>query len=328
MTQVQNPMQNFIARLRRLDSKLTKVTPYWWDNSLAKSPGASQQAVLSMAKYLNLDIKSVLDSQAELKFKDMSCCYRKAGNKAINDLLVATGLVYSASRTAAKMVKHSYTNFSDASVIRRQILESGKPYVDLRSLVDYCWKHGVPVLFLPNLPASKKMDAVVQEVNGRPVIAITKKHKHESMLLFLLAHEMGHVFCGHLESGQVIIDESVRESDEVDQQESEANDFALSLLTGKSDTRFHSGGVRLTGQQLAEIAELTGKEKHIDPGHIALNWAYTTQNWGVAYNALNILYPKLTWQDDLKEMFLENVDQFEVDEDELDYLFNLMKIEG
>lgn len=328
MTQVQNPMQNFLARLRKLDTKLTKVAPYWWDSSLAKSPGASQQAILSMAKYLNLDIKSVLDSHAELRFKDVSCCYRKAGNKAINDLSVATGLVYSASRTAEKMVKNSFTNFSEASVIRKQILESGKQNVDLRSLVEYCWEHGVPVLFLPDLPASKKMDAVVQEVNGRPVIAITKKHKHESMLLFLLAHEMGHVFCGHLESGQVIIDESVRESEEIDQQESEANDFALSLLTGKSDTRFHSGGVRFNGTQLAKVAELTGKEKQIDPGHIALNWAHTTQNWAVAYNALNVLYPTLTWQDDLKEMFLANIDQFEVDEDELDYLFNLMKIEG
>ncbi len=328
MTQAQNPMQNFKARLKQLDNKLTKVTPYWWDNSLDSSPGASQQAMLSMAKYLNLDIKSVLDTQAELKFKDVSSCYRKAGNKAINDLTVATGLVYAASRTVSKMVTNRFTNFSAASVIREQILESGEPYVNLLSLAEYCWNHGVPVIFLPDLPASKKMDAVVQEVNGRPVITITKKQKHESALLFLLAHEMGHVFCGHLDSGQAIIDESVGESGEIDEQESEANDFALSLLTGRSDARFHSNGIRLTGEKLAQAAKLKGEEQKIDPGHIALNWAYTTKNWAVANKALNILYPAPKWQARLKEMFLNNVDELEVNEDELDYLFNLMKIEG
>lgn len=328
MTQIKDPMQNFTSRLRRLDKKLTKLTPYWWEDSLAPSAGASQQAILSMAKYLNLDIKSVLDSQAELRFKDVASCYRKAGNKAINDLSVATGLVYSASRTVEKMVLKSFTKFSDASVIRSQILESGKSHICLISLVEYCWKQGVPVVFIPDLPASKKMDAVVQNVHDRPVITITKKHKHESMLLFLLAHEMGHVFCGHLENGQAIIDESVGENEEIDQQELEANDFALSLLTGRSDTRFHSNGVRLTGERLAQEVEMKGKELKIDPGHIALNWAFTTKNWGIANKALNILYPNPTWQDELKRIFLANIDQFEVDEDELDYVFNLMKIEG
>lgn len=328
MTQVQNPIQNFEARLKRLDNKLIKVAPYWWDKSLNSSPGASQQAILSIAKYLNLDIKSVLDTQAELRFRDVSSCYRKAGNKAINDLSVATSLVYAASRTVSKMVTNSFTNFSAPAMIREQIIESGKPYVDLLSLAEYCWNHGVPVIFLPDLPASKKMDAVAQEVNGRPVITITKKQKHESSLLFLLAHEMGHVFCGHLESGQAIIDKSINESDQIDDQEAEANDFALSLLTGRSDARYHSNGIRLTSEKLAQAAKQKGDEQQIDPGHIALNWAHTTNNWAVANKALNILYPAPKWQGKLKDMFLNNVDELEVNEDELDYLFNLMNIEG
>lgn len=327
MTQIQNPMQSFKARLKKLDSKLTKVTPYWWDKSLAKSPSASQQAIISMARHLNLDLRSVLDDDADLKFKDVSSCYRKAGNKAINDLSVATGLVCSASRSVERMVDKPYRNFSSASVIREEILSTGKKYVDLLSLAAYCWDHGVPVVYIENLPASKKMDAVVQEIDGRPVITITKKQKHESALLFLLAHEMGHIFSGHLDNGQAIIDESVGESLEIDQQESEANEFALHLLTGSSDTRFHSNGVRLTGEGLAHAVTIKSDETQIDPGHIALNWAYTTENWAVANKALNILYPNPDWQNQLKKFFLSNIDQFQVDEDELDYLFNLMQIE-
>lgn len=328
MTKTPNPMQNFISRLRKLDSKLAKAAPYWWDDSLNSSTGASQQAILSISKYLNLDIKSVLDPSSELRFKHVSCCYKKAQNKAVNDLSVATGLVYSAARTVAKMVPKDFVNFSDASVIREQILESGEPYVHLRSLVEYCWNRGVPVLFLPDLPASKKMDAVVQDVNGRPVIAITKRQKHESALLFLLAHEMGHIFSGHLESGQVIIDESINEDDEIDQQEIEANNFALEVLTGRASTAFHSAGKRLTGEALARAVKIKSDEVQVDPGHIALNWAHTTKSWPVANKALNLLYKDLTWQKELKSLFLDNVDQFSVNEDELDYLFNLMNIEG
>lgn len=327
MTKKQNPMNDFITRLKKLDSKLAKVAPYWWDNSLAISAGATQQAILSISKSLNLDMKTVFDKNAELRFKDVSACYRKAGNKAVNDSLAATGLVHSISKTAEKIVVNSYVHFSAPSVIREQILSSGYPYVNLYSLAQYCWSNGVPVLFLPDLPTSKKMDAVVQEVNGRPVIAITKKHKHESALLFLLAHEMGHIFEGHLANGQAIIDESIDEDNEIDQQEIEANNFALALLTGDETTRFTSKN-RLTGEALAQAARQKSNERQIDPGHIALNWGHTTKSWGVANKALNLLYPELTWQDDLKKLFLQNIDELEVGDDELDFLFNLMNIEG
>ena len=76
------------------------------------------------------------------------------------------------------------------------------------------------------------MDAVVMDVNGRPVIALTKNHKHESDLSFLLAHEMGHIFHNHLEQGQILVDTRVDESiNERDEQENQANVFAIELLT-------------------------------------------------------------------------------------------------
>lgn len=331
MTKKKSPMQNFILRLRKLDNKLSKeikkITPYWWDDSLSDSAGSSQQAILSIAKSLNLDIKSVLDTNAELKFKEVLCCYKKAENKAINDLSVATGLVYSASKAIEKAVINDFKALPDSSVIREQILEAGHKWVDLESLVRYCWDYGVAVLFLPKLPASKKMDAVVQRVNGRPIITITKNQKHESQLLFLLAHEMGHIFHNHLEGGQAIIDESVNSHDEVDQQEMEANSFALSLLTGSDNARFHSGGRRISGLTLAQNALSFANANHIDPGHIALNWAHNTQQWPISSNALNLLYPEPSWKKTLNDMLLKNIEQFEVDEEQLDYLFNLIGIE-
>lgn len=53
------------------------------------------------------------------------------------------------------------------------------------------------------------MDAVAIKVSERPVIALTKKHKHASGVLFGLAHELGHIACGHLENNSLLIDEKL-----------------------------------------------------------------------------------------------------------------------
>lgn len=331
MTKNTDPITNFVARLRKLDSKLgreaKKLIPYWWDNSLKDQEGACQSVIVSLSELFNLDLATVFDDASDLRFKEVSCCFKKADDKSIEELLPATSIVNSVSRTVLEMVENEYETFSDSEQIRKEILSNKAPWVGLISLVNYCWNKGVPVLFLPELPTTKKMDAVVQDIDGRPVITITKKHKHESALLFLLAHEMGHIFHNHLENGQAIIDNKIDESESIDKQEMEANAFALSLLTGCSDTAYHSSGRRLSGKQLAIAAKQKGIKENIDPGHIALNWAFTTNHWSIGTNALNILYPTLSWQTDLKNIFISNIDQLEANDDQLEFLFNLMNIE-
>jgi len=194
----------------------------------------------------------------------------------------------------------------------------------------------VPVLYLPSLPTSKKMDAVVVNMSGRPVICLTKKHKHESELLFLLAHEMGHVFHGHLEIGQTLIDKKVNAQEkDLDKQENQANAFAIELLTGDESTQFHSNGRYLKASTLASAAEEHGKERNIDPGHIVLNWGHTTQqqtklnqHWAIAKQALNILYPAPGWEGYIKNKLCDKIEEDEEDEDQIDYLYKLMNIEG
>lgn len=183
------------------------------------------------------------------------------------------------------------------------------------------------MLYLPELPVSKKMDVVVVDVNGRPVISLTKKHKHESELLFLLAHEMGHIFHRHLERGQTLIDMGMNEPNERDEQEKQANAFAIELLTGIEDTQYHSNGIPLKGNELAKAAKEKSIKSKVDPGHIALNWGNTTKYWGSSKAALNFLYPAPDWEDYIKNKLCENIDEDEANEDQLDYLYKLMNIE-
>jgi IrrE N-terminal-like domain len=325
-----NPITLFAKRLKQLDSVLGKeiknYLPFWWDDALLDSPGAVQQALISIAKLTGLDIKSVLSPDEPLIFRKGNCCYKHSNNKEKSDLEAATALVHSLSLTLSECVIKEYSAFQEAQTIRKNILSKGKPWIDFKSLVDYCWSHGVPVLYLPELPVSKKMDAVVVETENRPVISLTKKCKHESDLLFFLAHEMGHIFHQHLEQGQTLIDKGVHEIDERDEQEKQANTFALELLIGTQNP-VHSNGTWLTAEVLAEQARIKSIEWAVDPGHIALNWAHTMNLWGAGKGALNILYPFPDWEAHLKQQLIENIDEDESNETQLAYLYQLMHIE-
>lgn len=329
---ISNTIEEFSKRLKHIDSTLGReiknFLPFWWEDELANSPGAIQQALISIAKFASLDIKSVLNAHEPLQFKESNCRYKHANNKEKSDLAAATALVQSLANTVAYITINTYSYFQDAQSIRNNFLNKSKPYVDFKSLVSYCWKQGVPVLYLPELPVSKKMDAVVVDVNGRPVINLTKKHKHESELLFLLAHEMGHVFHRHLENGQTLVDTGVNKPNERDEQEMQANAFAIELLTGTENTQFHSNGKWLTADSLAKAAEVKSIERKIDPGHVVLNWAYTTKQWPTAKAALNLLYPSPDWECYIKSKLNENIDVEETNEDQLDYLYKLMNIEA
>lgn len=173
------PVEKFGARIARLDPKLeanvNQFLPYWWENSLNDSPGASQQAIISMARLLNLDLATVLNENLPLSFKKISCCYKKTADKSYSDLQTSTALIHSFAKTLSTITVNNYEPFGDGESIRKEILNSGKPWVDFISLAQYCWAHGVPVIFIPDLFSTKKMDAVVQKIEDRPVIAITKK---------------------------------------------------------------------------------------------------------------------------------------------------------
>ena len=118
------------------------------------------------------------------------------------------------------------------------------------------------------------MEGMVTFCGGRPVILVTKKAEQPAWMLFILAHEMGHLALRHLDArdGSALVDEKVTEDDDgmVDPQEIAANAYALQLLTGGE-----RGGIQLTrlmpAEQLAAAAIAFGTSHQIDPGHVILN---------------------------------------------------------
>lgn len=333
------PLGDFAQRLRRLDSKFTKpqvekLLPYWWDEELNNSPGAVQEAIFYMAKYLSLDLEGVLDESKPLHFRDVNCRYRKADNRTTAQLQPASAIIHSLARMTAQMVTQPYQPFDAPAQIRATFLQAGHHYVDFIPLVRYCWEHGVPVLFVPKLPLKfTKMQAVVVRVEGRYVICLTKNHQHASYLLFDLAHEMGHIYHQHLQDDGLLLDEEVNAEDS-DTEESEANRFANILLTGEVTQRFRfAGRTTQNHAQMINEAHRQSLAYNVEPGHILLNWAYwKDKREGTFFIKLvNVLlkkiYPNPTWRDELKEIFLENSDASEVKADDYYYLRSTLQFD-
>ncbi len=162
-----------------------------------------------------------------------------------------------AAQIASVAVTGAPQSLPDATQIRREILGSGEPWVSLANLIDYGWSRGIPVIHMSGCPRAKQPDGLCAKVKGRPVIELCRKATLSAWLLFILAHELGHIALGHIADDGVLIDESMQHN-VVDQEETEANEFAIELLTGHAKSRFHASGSWPNAHQLADTAMQTG----------------------------------------------------------------------
>ena len=64
------------------------------------------------------------------------------------------------------------------------------------------------------------------------MIVLCRHTKHAAWLLFILAHELGHLALDHVPNEGVLIDEGL-DKNSTDAEEQQANAFAIELLTGR-----------------------------------------------------------------------------------------------
>ncbi len=269
--------------------------PEWWDDDAASSPAGYSEALLHLSRHLGLALSSLQDDSKPIVLRDFGPCkFKKTTGTSDDDLALARAIGTRAAQLAATAMAKPYKRLpSSALEIRLQILDRGVSWVGLKELLEWCWSIGIPVVFLANFPrGAKKMQGMSAMFKGRPVIIISKQLKPTAWLLFILAHELGHIVGGHLSDGTVLVDQDVGKN-ERDVEEDEANALALELLTGTSNYQVYTSGRWPNADELAEVAHELGKERHIDPGHIILNYAHTMGDrfWPVANAALKKLEP-------------------------------------
>ncbi|UQD95221.1 ImmA/IrrE family metallo-endopeptidase [Bradyrhizobium japonicum] len=200
--------------------------------------------------------------------------FKTRSNTSPDQVASARAAATACARVVAGAINTEWVGLSSKPDELRELIRgrSKHGWVDLEALLEFTWASGIPVLFLPDLPSTgHKMEGMVTFAKGRPVVVLTKKASECDWMLFILAHELGHVALKHLEEteGQAIVDDTVEDSDSNDAQEKEANGFATKLLSSQGKLKI--GAAVPKAPALAAMALDFGQKHGISPGHVILN---------------------------------------------------------
>lgn len=283
-------------------SKALKLLPDWWEE-VAESLGGQIEIRGWIAQFFGLYFDE--NGNFERRNKVSEAAFRAKKSVDIENLKVAADFAAAVAKQVLRVVpSHKNSSIPDALELRNEILNANKKWVGFNDLLEICWSRNIPVIYMPGLPMTGKMDGMVLRDNNKYVIILSKKaqNDHPSRLLFVLAHEIGHIACNHLsgEQSQIaeekVIDKSTASDDlsnDITRQENEADDYARQLLIGEK------GGFTYNNFSLPNLLaphiEKIGLEKKIEPGFIVLNAAHNFAKskpgnaWGITENILKQL---------------------------------------
>lgn len=313
-------------------NSLKQFLPDWTDSAFE-----SRSGIVELKTFLSRNAGLQLTSDGHLTTKQLpNACFKTNAATSVEQVIAARSMATACARLVAKATTKPYTRLpAEADTFRAKVLRSSdKSWIDLPMLLYACWAHGIPVLFVPSLPVQgRKMEGMVTFVSGRPVIILTKKVPHPDWLLFVLAHEIGHLAKGHLpeDEGQAIVDDTVevKAGDERDQQEEEANSFATHLLA--PDGKEVTIGKRLpVATEFAAVAYKYGQENGMAPGYVILNAVHNSSINGKKPYALGQAALKLIPSEDDKsaaafcrDALRDNIDEHLLRDDSIEFLEKL-----
>jgi hypothetical protein len=306
--------------------------PDWWDDEIAAVPAGYTEALLHLSRHLGLALDSLQDRSKPLALRDFGPCkFKKTAGTSDDDLALARAIGTRTAQLVATAMAEPFEQLpASALEVRLQILDQGACWIGLRELLNYCWSIGIPVVFLAQFPPhAKKMHGMTALFKGRPVIVLSKNQKSAAWILFILAHELGHILAGHLAEGTVLLDQDV-DKNERDPEEDEANSLALELIAGESDFSVLTTGRWLKASELAKEAHEFGSQHHIDPGHIVLNYAHTMGDsfWGVANAALKHLEPGVNAPDLVRSILADKLNWSALPKDSCEFLMRITGAES
>jgi hypothetical protein len=326
-----NPIKKLYGRLG--DVGLTRAFvkkmawPSWWDDEIALNPSGYSQGLLLLSRHLGLDLASMQSDNEPIRLRDFGTCkYKKRSDVTEDELALARVLATRAAQLAASAVSLPALAIpTNASEIRQQILDEDSPWVGLNDLLRYCWSIGLPVLHLDYFPRNaKRPDGFAARVQGRPVIVLCRHAKYSAWLLFILAHELGHLSLGHVPEDGSLIDQGLDENS-TDLEEQQANRFAIELLTGKPNRQYVASGRWPNAVGLTDAAKRIAHQSKIDPGHVVLNYAHSMgkEFFPVGLAALKLLDPHDDAVAKIRSKMAANLDWSRLPEDSSEFLMRV-----
>ena len=185
--------------------------------------------------------------------------------------------------------QRSVLGLISAEEIRRAILAQAST-VGLLQLLSFAWGVGIPVVRTVVFPLpQKRMHAMSVATNDRHCVILGQESIFEARHSFTLAHELGHIFLGHLRGASTLLDYEDPLRSEPDDEEGAADAFALELLTGTPTPEILPEVESFGAGQLARAAMASAEPYGIDPGIIALCVGHRSGRWEAVTGALKII---------------------------------------
>ncbi len=280
-------------------SAIRAAWPSWWNEEVARSPSGRAELRFALARRLGLEPKPLLGERVEFiwndeaRFKHLTT--QDSGQRAV---LASFGV--SVGRLLLRATPRKSTVSLTAEELRAAILVHGS-FVDLNSLIGSCWALGIPVAYIRVFPLeTKAMHAMVVSSDGRFAVLLGRDAAYPAPVAFTLAHELGHIMLGHVAAAPALVDlEDPATAGDVDDQEVEADRFALTLLTGSPNPAIQTNIERFNAPTLAQAALDAAPVYRVEPGTLALCLAFRRGIWPVAMASLRFIYlqRKAAWRE-------------------------------
>jgi Zn-dependent peptidase ImmA (M78 family) len=302
MTKTLNRMADLYSRLSQIGFPPKYVRevalPDWWCDEFEQSDGAAIDAASYAARRFNLDLDSLLEPESSPSFNlTGNPKFKTVKGSDCTKFTIATALCNRIAELVADACINDYQPLHNLSI------------QEIR---------GIPVLHYNNFPKkTKKFHGMVTYMGDRPIIVISLQDLSPSRLLFILVHEIGHIYKEHI-SAEIgsMIDEKV-DLNSVDLEEIEANEVAGELLFGRANMIYHLSN-QYKGERLADCAKQIAARDRIAPGLIAWNYGWEKdkkEQWGITRNAVNILEPEANAPAQINQYLQDRLDWDKLSDD-------------
>ncbi len=344
MTQTQIPMAEIYGRLDRIGITHQFVQDYllpdWWTEEVDREPGVFFEGATYISRRLNVDLQSLITGTDFPKFLATAQPKFKAkANTEPQKLAISHAMAARIAELVAYACPIPYQSIETQAISEiRQAILNDRAILDLTGLLNFCWSQGIPVVhFSQYPPKTHRFDGMVSRVQGRPVIVISNKHKSPSRLLFIVAHELGHILKGHLGSEGMLVDEEIQLESE-DSDENEANQVAAELLFKQYGVSHDLWPKYLSGETLAQESKKIASSVQVSPGLITWNIAWTRAQraktrkeegiaWATAENAIKVLEPQGDGPHDINQHPLKHLDWQRLSDDNQQYLSKMLMLD-
>lgn len=301
--------------------------PSWWDDELNEKPTAVLEGAGHIAKRLHIDLRSLLEADQDVQFKALPNTKFKYHLQSDSDVpSLSHQLASRVAELVASGVQAPFVPISgDVVQVRQSIVEtSGK--VTLESVLNYCWQHGVAVIYFNDYPDNtRKITGMVQWQSDRPVIVLSSKRTHPAWLAFHLAHELAHLALGHVKEG-ILVDEEIKKGSQ-DIEEVDANGFAVRLLVNDFDNCFNGQSVTSSSHLKNKINKCIKLDSTVDPCALAFNYAWHTDQYGFAGKAVKSLDDSNNGDQIINQFLESHLDWDSISDDNADYLDRILGAE-